>query len=148
MTSPFCSLYYACKMPAIHFPPSTPATHSTTLAIAYAAKAAGRPLCRRSSDSREKVENVVNPPQMPTFKKSTVDGFRISVESAVLTTMPIRTAPNTLISSVSSPSDSGIPPPENRLPQPQYSLKTYSILSAVPCAELFSDQKPAMRSAR
>jgi len=86
-------------------PNITPATQKAKLKNAYMNPIAGLPPSIKVSTSKEKVENVVNPPHTPTVKKSP----KFELKSVLLPIMPdikpIAKAPITLIRSVDTGSE-------------------------------------------
>ena len=83
-----------------YFPTATPKRQSTTLATIYAVPNKYLPPSKSVSPSREKVENVVKPPHTPVLKNKTHCFDLFSLEPAIPTTIPIRTAPSRLVNSV------------------------------------------------
>ena len=76
--------------------------HRAMLAMAYRAAAKILPPAISSIVSKEKVENVVKPPQSPVLKKSTTAGCSPSKWIADTATSPMMKAPRKFISSVAA----------------------------------------------
>ena len=66
----------------------------------YKAAIPGCPFFRRFELSRAKVENVVKPPQIPTFKNNTRRGFRLLDFKLRAAINPMTKHPRTLIAKV------------------------------------------------
>ena len=77
----------------------TARTPQTRLRMTYSIAIPVLPFSSSPSVSRAKEENVVKPPQMPTFKKSTTLGFK-AFFAAKAATRPITKHPMTLIRNV------------------------------------------------
>ena len=82
------------------FPAKTPPMQRTRLAATYIPNISALPLCKSPRASSENVENVVNPPHMPTFRNSSQGPFGSPYYSAACTIIPIITAPMTFTASV------------------------------------------------
>ena len=73
---------------------------SSTLSNMYKTAAHSLPSCTRPKLSNAKVENVVNPPQIPTFKNRIIFASAFEYLPARATVIPIISEPTMLIINV------------------------------------------------
>ena len=103
-SSHFETLYFCChsarRKRIISFPNTIPVKQSRTLRKAYPHPDKTFPSSKRRTVSKEKVEKVVKPPQIPIFRNRRARGGRGSQLSESSDTAAIRKEPKKLISRV------------------------------------------------